>query len=282
MEKTGYHWFSLRTLFRDRFTPFRENSKFIAIFLLAVLFITVGAWFFKHQQPELGQIKNFLLESRLNYIITGIAITIIYIVLQGFMYKMSFASVGKKVAFSSAILVFLKRNFISIFMPAGSVAALAFFTDEVEEGEASKTKIHFASSIYAFTGIVTVVLVAIPILIYAVSRGLSAGTEIFALLTMILIVSAIYFLYKSLVKKNFLYRIFIKLFPSSEVFIDEIKYIEVGLNFSESPLSYDLVLTTTFNSESDLEKYMNHPEHKKVLVFLNQVTEKKALVDYEI
>jgi hypothetical protein len=67
-----------------------------------------------------------------------------------------------------------------------------------------------------------------------------------------------------------------------KVFIDEIKYIEVGLNFSESPLSYDLVLTTTFNSESDLEKYMNHPEHKKVLVFLNQVTEKKALVDYEI
>jgi len=67
-----------------------------------------------------------------------------------------------------------------------------------------------------------------------------------------------------------------------KVFIDEIKYIEVGLNFSENPAAYDLVLTTTFNSEQDLEKYMNHPEHKKVLVFLNQVTEKKALVDYEI
>jgi hypothetical protein len=67
-----------------------------------------------------------------------------------------------------------------------------------------------------------------------------------------------------------------------KVFIDEIKYIEVGLNFSENPSAYDLVLTTTFNSEQDLEKYMNHPEHKKVLVFLNQVTEKKALVDYEI
>ena len=67
-----------------------------------------------------------------------------------------------------------------------------------------------------------------------------------------------------------------------KVFIDEIKYIEVGLNFSENPSAYDLVLTTTFNSEQDLEKYMNHPEHKKVLVFLNQVTDKKALVDYEI
>jgi hypothetical protein len=67
-----------------------------------------------------------------------------------------------------------------------------------------------------------------------------------------------------------------------KVFIDEIKYIEVGLNFSVLPFAYDLVLTTTFNSEQDLEKYMSHPEHKKVLVFLNQVTEKKAVVDYEI
>lgn len=67
-----------------------------------------------------------------------------------------------------------------------------------------------------------------------------------------------------------------------KIFIDEIKYIEVGLNFSGSQIAYDLVLTATFNSEGDLEKYMNHPEHKKVLVYLNQVTEKKAVVDYEI
>jgi len=67
-----------------------------------------------------------------------------------------------------------------------------------------------------------------------------------------------------------------------KIFIDEIKYIEIGLNFSVLPFAYDLVLTATFNSEQDLEKYMNHPEHKKVLVFLNQVTEKKAIVDYEI
>jgi phosphatidylglycerol lysyltransferase len=182
-------------------------------------------------------------ESRPAYLILGAAMAVIYIVLQGFMYKMSFASVRKKVALSSGILVFLKRNFISIFMPAGSVAALAFFTDEVEEGEASKTKIHFASSIYAFTGIVTVVLVAIPILIYAVSRGLSAGTEIFALVTMILIVSAIYFLYKSLVKKNFLYRIFIKLFPSSEVFIDEI----INHSIERKYLIYTILISVTID-----------------------------------
>ncbi|MEZ5196060.1 MAG: Dabb family protein [Bacteroidales bacterium] len=67
-----------------------------------------------------------------------------------------------------------------------------------------------------------------------------------------------------------------------KIYIDEVKYIEVGLNFNEKPTAYDLVLSTTFNSEEDLERYKVHPEHKKVLIFLDQVTDKTAVVDYEI
>jgi len=222
MEKPRSHQFTSGSLLKDRLNPIRENSRFIARFLLAVLFIAVGSWFYRHEQTELGQIKHVLLTSRMAYIILGIVVSVLYIVLQGYMYKMSFASIQKKVNLFSTIMLFLKRNFISIFMPAGSVASLAFFTDEIEDEETSKTKIHFASSIYAFTGIVSVVLVAIPILIYALSRGLSEAAEVFALTAMILFVSAIYLMYKSLVKKKLLYRIFVRLLPSSEVFIDEL------------------------------------------------------------
>jgi phosphatidylglycerol lysyltransferase len=243
MEEPGSHRFSLRSLLKDRLNPIRENSKFIATFLLAVLFIAVGAWFFRHEQPELGQIKHVLLTSRLTFIILGIVVTAIYIVLQGFMYKMSFASVRKKVNLSPTILLFLKRNFISIFMPAGGVASLAFFTDEIECEETSKTKIHFASSIYAFTGIVTVVLVAIPILIYALSRGLSGVAEVFALMTMILLVSAIYLMYKSLVKKKYIYRIFIRFFPSLEVFVDELISHSIDSKF----LIYTILVSVTID-----------------------------------
>jgi phosphatidylglycerol lysyltransferase len=221
MNNTGFHRLSIRSLIKERIEPIRENSKLIARFLLTVLFIAVGAWFYKHEQPELGGIKHVLLTSRLPYIILGIAVTVLYIVLQGFMYKMSFASVGKKVNLSSTILLFLKRNFISIFIPAGGVTSLAFFTNEIECHETSKTKIHIASSIYAFTGILTVVLVAIPILTYAFVRGISGAAEVVGLATMILLVSAIFIMYKSLINKKFLYRIIVRLFPSSEVFIDD-------------------------------------------------------------
>ena len=205
----------------NKLWPVRENSKLIARFLFAVLLIAVGAWFFKHEQPELGNIKHILLTSRFPFIILGIIFTVMYIFLQGFMYKMAFASVRKKVNLSSTIMLFLKRNFISVFMPAGGVMSLAFFTDEVEGAETSKTKIHFASSIYAFTGILTLVLVSVPVFIYALARGLSGAEEALASVAMVLLISAIFLMYKSLVNKRSIYRIFVRFFPASEVLIDD-------------------------------------------------------------
>ena len=67
-----------------------------------------------------------------------------------------------------------------------------------------------------------------------------------------------------------------------KIYIDEIKSLEVGLNFSVKQNAYDLVLTTIFQTEDDLEIYRLHPEHKKVLVFLRSVTSDSVVVDYEI
>ena len=64
--------------------------------------------------------------------------------------------------------------------------------------------------------------------------------------------------------------------------IDEVKYMEVGLNYNEKPTAFDLVLTTTFDNAEALDVYRKHPEHIKVLDFLNEVTDKTAVVDYEI
>ncbi|MBN2173276.1 MAG: Dabb family protein [Bacteroidales bacterium] len=67
-----------------------------------------------------------------------------------------------------------------------------------------------------------------------------------------------------------------------KIFIDELKFIEVGLNFNEKPNAYDLVFTATFNRQEDLEIYRNHPEHKKVLIFLKTISDNSIVVDYEI
>lgn len=63
--------------------------------------------------------------------------------------------------------------------------------------------------------------------------------------------------------------------------IDELKYIEVGVNYELNTKSYDLALLTHFNSVEDLDKYRVHPEHKKVLTRFSELRLERAAVDFE-
>lgn len=73
-----------------------------------------------------------------------------------------------------------------------------------------------------------------------------------------------------------------KAIEDMKFYINEIKSIEVGLNFNEKPNAFDLVLSATFENPVDLDIYRLHPEHKKLLVFLKTVTDESVVVDYEI
>jgi hypothetical protein len=62
--------------------------------------------------------------------------------------------------------------------------------------------------------------------------------------------------------------------------IPELVKLEAGIDFSRSPASYDVGLVTHFNSEADLETYRVHPEHQKVVAFVQKTTSARAVVDY--
>ncbi len=63
--------------------------------------------------------------------------------------------------------------------------------------------------------------------------------------------------------------------------IYEIKKIEVGININQSEGAFDVVLCSEFDSMRDLDAYQKHPEHKKIVDFVNQVRSDRAVVDYE-
>ncbi len=63
--------------------------------------------------------------------------------------------------------------------------------------------------------------------------------------------------------------------------IEQIKYIEVGININESEQAYDVVLYSEFNSMEDLNTYQNHPEHVKVAEFVGKVREARVVTDYD-
>ena len=62
--------------------------------------------------------------------------------------------------------------------------------------------------------------------------------------------------------------------------IPEANYLETGMNFSESPSAFDLVLTTHFDLASDLEIYKKHPDHQKIAGLMKEIVNEVAVVDF--
>ena len=58
--------------------------------------------------------------------------------------------------------------------------------------------------------------------------------------------------------------------------------IEVGIDFSNTDASADLMLYSEFESREALEVYAGHPEHKAVIPFIKSIVSEKRVVDYEV
>ena len=71
-------------------------------------------------------------------------------------------------------------------------------------------------------------------------------------------------------------------FLSMKEHIEELKAIEVGIDFSRSERSFDLALVTTFETKEDLESYRIHPYHQQIVKWLKENNTQTKVVDYEL
>lgn len=63
--------------------------------------------------------------------------------------------------------------------------------------------------------------------------------------------------------------------------IEELKLMEVGIDFNGSERAFDMSLYSTFETKNALSVYANHPAHLEVLSFIKEVVETTKVVDYE-
>ncbi len=63
--------------------------------------------------------------------------------------------------------------------------------------------------------------------------------------------------------------------------IDELKFIEVGVNYELASKSHDVCLITHFETVEQLDSYRIHPEHLKVAELIGQHAVERAAVDFE-
>ena len=63
--------------------------------------------------------------------------------------------------------------------------------------------------------------------------------------------------------------------------IDVLRSAEIGVNFTESERSYDIVLTTEFDDRNALNAYGPHPNHLPVVEIVRSLCSGSVVVDYE-
>ena len=196
--------------------------------VLALFFLLMAIYFIRQEQQELKQAINILSYSYPPYILLGLLITLIFILLNGLMYVSSFQVVHKEVPLAEAIKLFLKRNLISVFLPGGGITSLAFFTKEIEKQGVSKSKISFASYIYGITGIASLVLISIPVLVYLGFENTSVKNVWPALIILLILIGVLSYLTFSLFNYGWIYKKLIKISPPFELIISEIKSGEIA------------------------------------------------------
>ena len=204
------------------FNFINENAKIITQFILTALFIFLAGWFINHEHAELYKVKDILSKANISWVLAGLGLVIFYIFVQGVMYVASFAAINTRLNLRDSIFLFLKRNFISVFLPAGGITSLAFFSTEIEKKGITKTQVYLASSIYAFVGILSVVIVAIPAFLFVITGGSLGMGKWYALAGAIFILMCFVLIYNNLLKRGIFYKWIIKLFPTSQFFIEDL------------------------------------------------------------
>ena len=63
--------------------------------------------------------------------------------------------------------------------------------------------------------------------------------------------------------------------------IDVLRSVEVGVDFTESERSYDIVLTTEFDNREGLNAYGPHHNHLPVVETIRSLCSSSVVVDYE-
>ena len=64
--------------------------------------------------------------------------------------------------------------------------------------------------------------------------------------------------------------------------IAAVKCLEVGINMGASASAYDIALCSEFDDMQALENYRLHPEHVKVVEFIEKICSERRVADYEV
>jgi len=199
------------------------NKKSFWQVVLAGLMIVFCIYFIQNERVELVRIGALLGNVQPDYFVLGLLLTAVYLGLQGWMYVCSFQTIHQSIPLTTATVLFLKRNFVSVFLPAGAFSSLTFFTKELSPYKLSKTQIHLASFLFALCSLLSVIFVAIPALAYSLVQDQLGQGEAYAFAFLVGLTLVLSLAGYSLIRQGWLYRQLVQRKPELVITLDELR-----------------------------------------------------------
>ncbi len=208
--------------------------------ILALLFLLVGIFFFRSERRELRSLEEQVGGANALWVWVGVSVTLLYILLQSGMYVTSFKAISTRLSWANAIELFLKRNLLSVFLPAGGISSLAYSPGSIRKNGLTKMQVHQASGIYAFVGLLTVFIVGVPVLIYSFFNARNILHTGQSLIVLFLILAVAYLIFHSFRQKGRLYQWVQKKFPKFIPSVDELFSASISTRHFTSTVLFSL------------------------------------------
>jgi len=208
--------------------------------ILALLMLLLAIVFFRSERKELSSIIPQIKQADTQWLVMGLLITVIYILFQAGIYRKSFHAIGLFINWGQAIVLFLKRNFIGVFLPAGSVSALAYSPSEIRKAGFNKTQVHQASALFGFIGLLTVFIVGLPIIVYTIFTQSGFKNTWLGLIPLLLIIVFLYLFFRSIRNKGKVFIWIDKKFPSFSPTLSELFAANVNSNKFSGAIGFSL------------------------------------------
>ena len=116
----------------------------------------------------------------------------LYILLQSGIYVNSFLVIKSHISWKHSIELFLKRNLLAVFLPGGGVSALAYVPFNIKKAIGSKGTIHQASGIFAFAGMLSTLIVGLPVLFLNIGDFKSQAISGLAITTLKVLIACLW------------------------------------------------------------------------------------------
>ncbi len=139
--------------------------------VFTIILTVLGILFFRSTSHEVRSGYDILKQANGWYVIGCAILTIALILSQAYAFCLCYNSIGKEVSLTKCISLFLKRFFLSPFIPGGFSVAQYTLNQDLEEYNITKSENAFVSTSFILGGQFSYVLILVPTFLITIYNG---------------------------------------------------------------------------------------------------------------